>query len=61
MSAHSPRSNSTPVDFEQRLKLVRAEVETRIAKKHPTNPCAMRASLWVKWLSEKVLGEVSHA
>ena len=51
----------TPVNFEQRIQLVKAEIERRIAHKQPTNPCAMRARLWSAWLTKTVLGEVHHA
>ncbi|WP_020559017.1 hypothetical protein [Thiofilum flexile] len=55
----------TPANFDQRLQRVKDEIEKRIAQKHPENPYAMRARLWVNWLTknvqDEIQGEVHHA
>ena len=52
---------SVPVEFDQRLKMVKQAVESRIESRKPEQAYAMRASLWVKWLSQNVLGGANHA
>ena len=51
---------SIPVEFEQSLKMVKQAVESRVESRKPEQAYAVRAHLWVKWLSQNVLGGASH-
>ncbi len=55
MSAPITQATATPITFEQRLKLVQAEVQARVAA-HPTEQQnGIRARLWVNWIKRNVL------
>lgn len=45
----------TPIDFDDRVKLVAEEIQRRKAEANPTNPAHFVARLWVSWLKKNVL------
>ncbi len=49
---HAP---ATPITFEQRLKLVQAEVQARVAAHPIEQHNGIRARLWVNWIKRNVL------
>ncbi len=46
---------ATPITFEQRLKLVQAEVQARVAAIPVEQRNGLRARLWVNWIKRNVL------
>lgn len=51
----SAPANTQVLTFEQRVQLVREEISKRIKQQQPSNPYALQARLWCRWLA----GEVS--
>ena len=46
-----------PLTFEERLKLVAAEIERRKQEAKPANKQAFVAALWVRWIKQNVLDD----
>ena len=44
-----------PITFEQRLQLVKAEVQARVAAYPVEQQNGMRARLWVNWINRNLL------
>ena len=46
-----------PLTFEERLKLIAAEIERRKQGAKPANDRAFVAALWVRWIKKNVLDD----
>ncbi|MEZ5535337.1 MAG: hypothetical protein R3F02_06895 [Thiolinea sp.] len=55
MSKPISNTTATPLTFEQRLPLVRAEVTARVMSYPANQRNAVRARLWVSWIKRNVL------
>lgn len=55
MSKPIPVGTINPVSFEDRLLLVKAEIESRLQSLPATEQNYQRTRLWVSWLKKRVL------
>ena len=55
MSKPIASTTKTPITFEHRLKLVKAEVQARVAMYPAEQQNGTRARLWVNWINRNLL------
>ena len=55
MSKPIPDMPIMPLAFEQRLKLVQAEIRTRAKAQPAKQQNAIRARLWCRWINQNIL------
>ena len=55
MSKPITNAPTTPITFEQRLKLVKAEVQARVSVYPTEQQNGVRARLWVNWINRNLL------
>ena len=55
MSKPIANTTTTPITFEQRLKLVKAEVQARVSAYPAEQQNGIRARLWVNWMQRNLL------